>query len=159
MRTLLISLLGILLSPLLCADEPKPKHLSVGYELLDSAAFQQKVVGNTVVGITPQSKSLYMVYFAKGGVCELWKAGQIYVGKWWIDRDANGQDAVSDVVHAFWPEYQSTQPKSLFHPENQRFGNATSVWYYASIDQPNALMLLTKSAQGVALIVPGRQLG
>lgn len=137
------------------AQEPAVHSISVDYELLDHAAFHKNIAGNTVVGVTRQSKSLYMLYFAPDGTCELWKQDQIFNGTWWINKDEQGRD----VVHAFWPEYQSTEPKSLFSPENPRFGNATSILYYGSSQHPNALLLVTKSMQAAATVVPGRQLG
>ncbi|MBS0656207.1 MAG: hypothetical protein JSR46_10550 [Verrucomicrobia bacterium] len=85
MRVVLILLFGILAIPLLHGQE-----LNVQYERLDGPAFHERIVGNTVVGITRQSKSLYMLYFAQDGVCELSKGQQIYAGKWWIDKDALG---------------------------------------------------------------------
>lgn len=137
------------------AQEPSVHSISVGYELLDQASFHKNIAGNTVVGVTRQSKSLYMLYFAPDGTCELWKQDQIYNGTWWINKDEEGRD----VVHAFWPNYQSTQPKSLFSPENPRYGNPTSILYYSSSQHTNALLLVTKTTQAAAIIVPGRQLG
>lgn len=148
--TLYLSLLS-LFSPFLYSENTS---IQVNYELVDEGTFHKLIVGNTVVGITRQSNSLYKLYFAADGVCELWKQQQIYSGSWWINKNEVGQD----VVHAFWPNYQSTEPKSLFSPENPRFGNATSVLYYFSPQVPNALMIATKSFQLAAIIAPGRQL-
>jgi len=50
--------------------------LSVEYELADEDAFRSKVVGNTVVGMTRQSNSLYLLYFAADGSSELFKQNE-----------------------------------------------------------------------------------
>jgi hypothetical protein len=139
----------------LYSQEARNHSISVEYELLDDTAFHRTIVGNTVVGMTRQSKSLYMLYFAPDGICELWKQACVFKGHWWISKD--NQDR--DVVHAFWPEYRSVEPKSLFFPLNPSYGKPTSVLYYHSHLNQNALLLVTKSAQVAAMIVPGRQFG
>lgn len=146
-------ILAIFLSSLSLYSEETA--ISINYELLDNDAFHRTIVGNTVVGVTRQSKSVYMLYFAPEGICQLWKQSQIFEGSWWIDKDEKGRS----VVHAFWPTYRSTQPKSLFSTENPRYGTPTSVLYYHSPQNKNALLLVTKSAQAAATVVPGKQFG
>jgi hypothetical protein len=126
--------------------------ISVTYEIMDRDAFNKIVVGNTIVGITRQSHSLYMLYFASDGYCELWKQNQIYEGNWRIEKDEIGRD----FVRAFWPQYSSPNQKSLFSPENPRFGTATSVWYYVDTTQPNTILLATKKFRVSLVLVPGR---
>lgn len=125
-------------------------EIDVQYELMDRNAFQEIVVGNTIVGISLNSHSLYMLYFLPDGYCELWKQNQIYEGKWWIETDALGRD----FVRAFWPTYISSKPQSLFSPENPRYGNATSVRYYRN-PKSGTIMLAGKNFQASALLVPG----
>lgn len=132
----------------------KGSELSVEYELLDETAFRSKIVGNTVVGLTRQSNSLYQLYFALDGTCELLKQNAFYAGSWWIDKD----DAGRDVVHAFWPDYQSLEAKSLFNPQNPRYGSPTSILYYMAKAPATGLLLVTKSAQAAAILLPGKKL-
>src|SRR5690349_4269318 len=107
--------------PLFALDE-----IPVNYQLMDRQAFENVVVGNTLVGTTHYSHSLYMIYFLPEGECHLWKQNQIYSGQWWIETNQEG----NDYIRAFWPEYFSTNQKSLFSPENPRYGHATHVRYY-----------------------------
>ena len=126
--------------------------ISTTYQLMDHDAFRKIVVGNTVLGITRQSHSVYMVYFASDGVCELWKHNQVYSGTWRIEKDTLGRDC----VRAFWPHYTSSEPQSLFSPENSRFGTATSVWYYSDSQQPNTILVATKKFRAHVILAPGR---
>lgn len=57
------------------------------YQRMNKEIFEEKIVGNTILGITRQSRSLYMLYFLSDGSCESWKQNQIYFGSWWIDQD------------------------------------------------------------------------
>ena len=108
------------------------KSLLADYQRMSRGFFCEKIVSNTIVGVTRQSRSLYMLYFREDGSCELWKQNQIYLGHWWIDQDSLGED----VVHAFWPDYISGETKSLFSPKNPAFGKPTSLSAIISIRQP-----------------------
>jgi hypothetical protein len=126
------------------------KELLVDYQRMSRETFQEKIVGNTIVGITRQSRSLYMLYFREDGSCELWKQNQIYPGSWWIDRDSEGED----VVHAIWPNYVSQEPKSLFSPKNPAYGKPTSLRYY--FDPANGGVIVEgKAFQAPVLLVHG----
>jgi hypothetical protein len=125
--------------------------LLVDFQRMDRALFQKEVVGNTVIGVTRQSKSLYMLYFEADGACELWKQNQIYAGRWWIDQDPEGKD----FIHAFWPGYISSEPKSLFSPKNPSYGKPTSLRYYFNRES-KACFIRGKSFQAPVLLAPGR---
>lgn len=145
MKKLLFFLTAFLvLRIVLLADE-----ISVDYQLMDRDLFEKVVVGNTIVGVTRQSHSLYMLYFLQNGYCELLKQNQIYQGSWWIEKDKLGRD----VVRAFWPEYSSSEPKSLFSFENPRYGSATAIRYY--MNAAGALFLAGKTFQVPVILVPG----
>lgn len=134
-----MSILGFFL--LLVAD-----FISMEYQRMDKAIFEEKIVGNTIVGITRQSQSLYMLYFLSDGSCELWKQNQVYAGTWWIDQE--------NLVHAFWPDYVSSEPKSLFSPNNPSYGKPTSLRYYYN-QSTGAVMIGGKAFQTSVLLVPG----
>lgn len=129
----------------LCADD-----ISVNYQRMNKEIFHEKVVGNTIVGITRQSRSLYMLYFQTDGSCELWKQNQIYSGRWWIDLDPKGES----IIHAFWPNYTSKEQKSLFSPQNPSYGKPTSLRYYLS-STSGEVLIAGKAFQTTALLVPG----
>ncbi len=137
--------LCLLFCSFLCADS-----LSVDYERMNKETFYEKIAGNTIVGITRQSRSLYMLYFLADGTCELWKQNQIYSGRWWIDQGLNGED----IVHAFWPNYISQEPKSLFSPKNPNYGKPTSLRYYLN-PSTGGIFIAGKSFQTAVLLVPG----
>lgn len=59
-----------------------PDEIPIHYQLIDRDSFQDIVVGNTIVGVTLQSHSLYMLHFLPDGYCELWKQNKIYAGSW-----------------------------------------------------------------------------
>lgn len=146
--------LFILLLTLTATCQAVPQNaVDVRYTLLDKTAFENAIVGNTVVGSTPFGKNLYMIYFAPDNTCELAAKGNIYVGTWSTDVTSDG----TPCVRAFWPEYTSTNSKSLFNPENPKFGSSTSVIYYQSQEYPQALLLVTKTSKYGAIVVPGKQ--
>lgn len=116
--------------------------IPVHYHLMDQGTFQRLVVGNTIVGVTSRSKSLYLLYFAKDGYCELWKQYQVYAGNWWVEKDELGRD----FMRAFWPEYSSYD----------KTHTATSAWYYVDTKQPDTLLVATKTDRSPVLLVPGR---
>lgn len=126
--------------------------IPVTYQLLNKESFDKVVVGNTIVGVTRNSHSLYLLYFAPLGNCELWKQNQIYPGSWWTEKDTCGRTN----VRAIWPDYQSSSPKSIFSTDNPKYGSATSVWYYVDIEQPDTLILATEKFRTPLLIIPGR---
>ncbi len=126
---------------------------SLEYELLDEAGFRSMIAGNTVVGVTRQSNSLYKLYFAHDGTCELFKQNALYKGLWWTSKDESGDD----IIHAYWPEYTSQDERSLFNSQHPRYGSPTSVRYYIAKEAPYGLLLVTKSIQVHALLVPGKQ--
>lgn len=126
-------------------------EIPIHYKLMNQDTFQKIVVGNTIVGTTRQSHSLYMLYFLSDGSCELWKQSQIYTGRWWIEKDSLGKD----VVRAFWPEYNSSEPKSLFSPKNPRYGTATSLRYYFDLDT-SSVFIANKMVKTSVILVPGR---
>jgi len=126
--------------------------VSVNYQLMDAPTFQKIVVGNTILGVTRHTNSLYMLYFAPNGTCEMWKENQVYEGNWWTEKDDLGRD----FVRAFWPQYISEDPQSLFSPENPHVGSATSVWYYVDSEQSNKLLIGTKTFQASVLLAPGK---
>lgn len=125
-------------------------NLLLDYQRMNQEIFNEVVVGNTIVGTTRQSKSLYMLYFLPDGSCELWKQNQIFSGRWWIDQDPKGED----VVHAFWPNYISQSPKSLFSPKNPFYGKPTSLHYYYDRSS-GAVFTKGKAFQTSVLLVPG----
>ena len=125
-------------------------EISVNYHLMDQDEFQNVVVGNTVVGVTRQSHSLYMLYFLPNGYCELWKQNQIYLGNWWIEKDKLGRDC----VRAFWPQYTSSEPDSLFSPKNPRYGTPTALKYYFD-SQRRALLVAGNTLEASVIFVPG----
>lgn len=141
----MLKFLLIILSFRLIAEE-----IPLDYQRMDREMFETTVVGNTVIGITRQSHSVYLLYFLPQGDCELWKQNQTYSGKWWIETDALG----GDVVRAFWPDYTSSKVESLFSPKNPRYGTATSLRYYIH-RETGALLLSSKKTFRPALLVPG----
>lgn len=145
MTYLSVSLSFLLFISGIFADE-----LSINYQLLDRAEFEKVVVGNTVVGITLHSHSLYMLYFLPEGICELWKQNNVYAGKWWIERDSQDRD----FVRAFWPSYASSEPRSLFSPHNPNYGQATAIRYYRNT-QNGSIFIAGTRFQASALLVPG----
>lgn len=125
--------------------------VAANYQLMDQKLFEQQIVGNTLIGVTHHSHSLYMLHFLPDGACELWKQNHIYKGSWWIEKDQLDQD----YVRAFWPDYSSSERNSLFSPQNPRYGNPTAVWYYLDL-QSKSLLLVTRAYQTIALWVEGR---
>ncbi len=126
------------------------EEFSIHYQIMDQDTFQKVVVGNTIAGTTRQSHSLYMLYFLPDGDCKLWKQDEIYEGSWWIEKDEFSRD----FVRAFWPEYTSSEPKSLFSPENPRYGTATSLRYYLNVKN-GAVFLEGKGFLSPVILVPG----
>jgi hypothetical protein len=131
---------------LLAANE-----ISLNYKLMDEAMFERLVVGNTIVGITRQSRSLYMLHFLPEGSCVLWKKGETFAGYWWMERNASEKT----MIRAFWPNYRSSEPASLFFPQNPRYGNATALCYYYNAET-GAVILAGKKFQTSVVLVPGR---
>jgi hypothetical protein len=140
-------LLLILSFNLLSADE-----ISLNYQLMDREIFEHIVVGNTIIGITRQSHSLYMLYFLPEGSCLLWKKNETFAGNWWIEQRASGDS----VVRAYWPTYHSSEPASLFFPQNPNYGKATALRYYFNA-ATGAVILAGKSFQTSVVLAPGRQ--
>lgn len=126
--------------------------IQVNYHLMTGHDFQEIVVGNTVLGVTRHSHSLYMVFFEAEGTCELWKQNQVYQGHWWIEKDEQNRD----FIRAYWPQYNSFDPKSIFYPDNPDYGSATAVWYYVDPSCPDTLLLAKKSFRAPITLVPGR---
>lgn len=126
------------------------KELSIDYEIMDQNTFQKVVVGNTILGTTRQSHSLYMLYFLPDGYCKLWKQNEIYDGNWWIEKDELNRD----FVRAFWPEYTSSESKSLFSPDNPRYGTATSLRYYLNVEN-GAIFLAGKNFLSPVILARG----
>jgi hypothetical protein len=124
--------------------------LLVDYQRMNRVLFQKEIVGNTIIGITRQSQSLYMLYFQADGSCELWKQNQKYCGRWWIDEDREGKD----LIHAFWPAYISLEPKSLFFPQNPSYGKPTSLRYYFN-PATRGVFVRGKAFQTPVLLAPG----
>ncbi|MCE5316446.1 MAG: hypothetical protein LLG04_03665 [Parachlamydia sp.] len=141
----MLRFLLLVLSFSLAADE-----IPLCYQLMDQEMFQSRVVGNTIIGLTRQSNSLYMLHFSPQEECKLWKQNQIYSGKWWIEKDDQGRD----VVRAFWPHYTSSEPASLFSPQNPRYGTATSLRYYLHA-QTGAVLIAGKTFQASVILAPG----
>lgn len=144
MKILNVLVLFLLFNSIIFADE-----FSINYQLIDRTEFEKLIVGNTVVGITRQSSSLYMLYFLSNGSCELWKQDKIYAGKWWFESDSEGRD----LVRAFWPKYTSADPQSFFSPNNPHFGKATAVRYYRNM-QNGALYIAGKKFANAVILVP-----
>ena len=119
--------------------------IPVNYRLMDQSTFQKVVVGQTIVGVTSNSKSLYLLYFAKDGSCDLWKQNLVYPGTWWIEKDELGRD----FMRAFWPGYAKS---SNSNPKDE----ATSIWYYVDPQQADTLIVATKNERSPVLLVPGR---
>jgi hypothetical protein len=137
------------------ANEPiidfRKEEIPVSYHLMNHNMFQTIVVGNTVVGMTRQSHSVYMLYFASDGSCDLWKQNRVYLGRWWLEKDEFNRD----YVRAIWPQYSSLHPQSLFSPDNPRYGTATAIWYY--VDSTHSKFLVAnRKFQAQVLLVPGR---
>lgn len=144
----MIRFILLVLSFSLAADE-----IPLCYQLMDREMFQSRVVGNTIIGLTRQSHSLYMLHFSTQGECELWKQNQNYLGKWWIEKDSEGRD----VVRAFWPQYTSSEPASLFSPQNPRYGTATALRYYFHA-QTGAVLIAGKTFQASVILAHGNLL-
>ena len=89
--SIILCLIGPI-APLAAAPSVNQNAIPVNYQLMDHKAFERIVVGNTVVGVTSNSKSLYLLYFAKDGICELWKQDKVYTGTWWVEKDEQGRD-------------------------------------------------------------------
>lgn len=154
MHLQIFSLFFILISwfsPLM-ANPVNQNTIPVNFRLMDQKTFQKIVVGNTIVGMTRQSQSLYLLYFAQDGTCELWKQNNVYLGSWWSEKDELGRD----FMRAHWPDYASTEKKSLFSPANPNYGSATSVWYYVDAQQTDTLIVATKDFRSPVLLIPGR---
>lgn len=130
--------------------EVSSDEISINYTLMDEEIFKNIVVGNTIVGVTRQSYSLYMLYFMFDGSCKLWKQNHIYPGKWWIEKDKLG----TAHVRAFWPDYISSERDSIFSPENPKFGNATSIRYYFDSIH-NSFLVAGKKFQASVILIPG----
>lgn len=126
------------------------QEISLDYKLMDQGMFENIVVGNTIIGITRQSHSPYMLYFLSEGYCELWKQNQIFMGEWWIETDETGHN----FVRAFWPEYTSSEPASLFSPQNPRYGNATSLRYFIN-QETGAILVAGKKFLAPVILAPG----
>lgn len=126
---------------ILAADE-----ISLNYQLMDKAMFERLVVGNTIIGITRQSHSLYMLYFLPEGKCVLWKKNETFPGNWWIEKDT--------IVRAFWPSYKSSEPASLFFPQNPSYGCATALRYYFNAST-GAVIVAGKKFQTSVVLAPG----
>ncbi len=152
MRTLFFKLLLCFVYCSFANADFNQDTIPVTYELIDRKAFGTVVVGNTVVGITRQSHSLYMVYFAPEGHCTLWKQDQVYKGTWWIEKDTRERD----FVRAIWPEYTSSHAQSLFSKEHPHYGKATSVWYYTDTTVPGTLYVANKRFRAPVILVPGK---
>ena len=126
------------ISPVFAADMNQ-NAIPVNFQLMDHNSFQKIVVGNSIAGVTSNSKSLYLLYFAKNGLCEMWKGGKVYTGSWWEEKDELGRD----FFRAYWPEYSSKT-------------DATSYWYYVDSKQPDTLIVATKTTRSPVLVIPGR---
>lgn len=111
-------------------------RMSINYQIMSADIFHQMVAGNTVIGKTPNTSSLYMLYFGLDGECRLWKQKKIFEGNWWIEQDELGRD----FVRAYWPEH---------------YRSATRVWYYYCPEQPEMMLLRTKTLQEPVLLMPG----
>lgn len=142
----MIKLLFLVCSFCLFADE-----ISLDYQLMDREVFENVVVGNTIIGTTRQSHSPYMLRFLSDGYCELWKQNQTFSGKWWIETDATGQN----FIRAIWPQYTSSEPASLFSPQNSRYGTATLLRYYIN-RQTGAILVAGKKIVAPVILAPGR---
>ena len=125
------------------------EEIPLDYQRMDRGMFETTVVGNTVIGITRQSHSVYLLYFLPEGDCELWKQNQIYTGKWWIEIDALGRD----VIRALWPTILH-QKQGRFFLQNPGYGTATSLRYYIH-RETGALLLSSKKTFRPALLAPG----
>ena len=142
-------LLLLLLSIRLTADE-----ISLEYQLMDKEMFEQIVVGNTVIGVTRQSHSLYMLHFQPEGSCELWKQDRLYSGEWWMEQDHEGRT----IVRAFWPEYRSSEPASLFSPDNPSYGKPTALRYYFN-RETTAILIAGKKFIAPVTLASGKHQG
>lgn len=130
----------------LTADE-----ISLNYQLMDRVMFERLVVGNTIIGVTRQSHSLYMLYFLPEGSCVLWKKNETFAGNWWTEQEASGDT----IVRAFWPTYHSSEPASLFFPQNPNYGKATALHYYFNATT-GGVIVAGKNFQTSVLLAPGR---
>ncbi len=134
------------------AADMNQNAIPVNFQLMDHSTFQKIVVGNTIVGVTSNSKSLYLLYFAKDGVCEMWKGDKVYPGSWWAEKDELGRD----FFRAYWPEYSSGHKDSKFSSPNTGKSDATSAWYYVDSKQSDTLIVATKTYRTPVLVLPGR---
>lgn len=141
---LLFCLIGWII-PLSAESAVNQNTIPVHYQLMDQGMFEQFVVNNTIAGVTSNSHSLYLLYFAKDGTCELWKKNITYPGTWWVEKDEQGRD----FMRAFWPEYSSS-----YDPSSSQ--EATSAWYYVDVTQPDTLLLATKTSRETLLLLPGK---
>lgn len=146
-----MKILTVLLTLLLFNINTFADELLINYQLLDRIEFEKTVVGNTVVGITRPSSSLYMLHFLPDGICRLWKRNKIYEGTWWFETDSQSRD----MVRAYWPNYISSDPQSLFSPKNPKFGTATAVRYYRDPQNSTSILISGKTFACTALLIPG----
>jgi hypothetical protein len=66
---------------------------------LSEKELQSVVSGNSMIGVTSHSHSLYELYFEPDGTLYFRKSSdnqQVYVGKWWI---------TGNIIHSQWPSY------------------------------------------------------
>lgn len=137
------------------ADSSVPVNqdaIPVNYRLMDQSTFKKLVVGNTIAGVTSRSKSLYLLYFAANGSCEMWKQNQVYPGNWWAEKDELGRD----YMRAFWPGYSSSQKPAAPASAGQNNSDATSIWYYVDSKQSDTLLVATIDERSPVLLLPGR---
>ena len=67
---------------------------------LSEQKLKKLVVGNTLIGLTCHSKSIYVLYFYPDGRLYFQKnvnPKQTYVGKWWVKGDR---------IYSNWPTYK-----------------------------------------------------
>lgn len=150
LMNIILCFIGLFAS-LAAAPSVNQDTIPVNYQLMDRKTFERLVVGNTVVGVTSNSKSLYLLYFAKDGVSEMWKQDKVYAGTWWIEKDELGRD----FMRAIWPEYSSSQKQSKFSSSSQS-GDATAAWYYVDPKQADTLLVATETYRTPVLLLPGR---
>lgn len=124
---------------LMAANAPvNQDDIPVNYRLMDESTFQKLVSGNSIVGVTGTSKSLYILHFGKDGTCDMWKKNKVYAGSWWTEKDELGRD----FVRAIWPDYSNADP--------------SAAWYYVDSKQADTLLVATKTDRSPVLVVPGR---
>lgn len=76
---------------------------------ITSKEFERTFVGNSIVGVTANTESLYEIYFNPNGDCIFRKGNnklQTYTGKCWSNED---------IIYSYWPSYKENVNKLKYY--------------------------------------------